>query len=94
MYIKLKLPVLVGPLSAIQPPLTSTSPGHLATLRNYSGRSCPWRNYLTPGFVYSQHTAPMNIKTPSSQDTSSHLGQIEPRRFITCAQTNSCLASI
>ena len=47
----LKLPVLEGPLEAIQP-FSLTSTDHWATLGNY----------FTSGFVCSQHTAPKNIK--------------------------------
>ena len=48
----------------------------------------PWENYFTPGFVCSQHTAQL-AKTPPSQGTYSHLGRMEPWRYISCAQRNS-----
>ena len=63
---------------------------HWATLGNQ--RSCR-ENYFTPGLVSSQHTAPRNIKlaqTPPQHDTSSHIGLVKPRRFISCSQRNSC----
>ena len=59
-----KLPILVGPLSAIQPfrhPLTFKFPWPLGYIRRLAFGS-PWGSYFTPGFVCSQHTAPRNIK--------------------------------
>ena len=53
--VKLKLPVLVGPISAIQPvnhPMKLTFPGCIKKLALGS----PWGNYFTPGVVRSQHT--------------------------------------
>ena len=58
-----KLPVLVGPLSAIQPfnhPLTFNFSWSLGYIRKLAFGS-PWGNYFTPGFVFSQHTMPRNI---------------------------------
>ena len=52
-----------------------------------------WQNFFTLGFVWSQHTAPRNIKltqTPCSQGTNSHLVEWSLGDFISCAQRNSC----
>ena len=76
--LKKKLPVLVGPLLAIQlfsHQLTLNFPWSLSYIRKLAFGS-PWGNYFTPGFVYSLHTAPWNIKfaqTPPSQGTNSHI---------------------
>ena len=63
LHLKLKLPVLVGPLSAIQPfshLLTCNLPWSLGYIRKLEFVS-PWENYFTPGFMCSQHMAPRNI---------------------------------
>ena len=60
-FIKLKLPVFVGPLSAIQsfsqPSTTFNFPWPLGYIRKLAFRS-PGGSYFTPGFVCSQHTPP------------------------------------
>ena len=95
---KLKLPVLVGPLSAIQPynlSWTFNFPWSLFYIMKLAFWS-PGGKYFTSGVVCSQHMAPGNIQhaqTQTSQDTNSHLGRVEPRRFICCAQRNSRQAS-
>ena len=87
--INIQLPVLVRPLSAIQSfshPLTFNFSLSLGYMRKLALRS-PRGNYFTSGFVCSQHTAPRNIRltqSPPSQGTNSHLGQVEPRKFIAC----------
>ena len=85
------LPVLVGPLLDIQPPYDINFSWSLDYIRKLAFGS-PMINYFTPGFVCSQHAAPKNIKlaqTLSSKGTNSHLGRVEARRFISCAQRNS-----
>ena len=72
------------------------SPGHWATLKKLVFGSS-WGNYFIFGFVFSQHTAPRNIKltqTQRSQGTKSHIGRVEPRIFISCFQRNSRLDSV
>lgn len=44
-----KLPVLAGPLLAIQPPFDINFPGLLGYIRKVAFRS-PWRNYFIPDF--------------------------------------------
>ena len=75
--------------------LTLTSPGYWTTL----GNQCP--GLFTPSFVCSQHTALRKIilvlhrqQTPPFQSTKSHLDQVEPWRFTSSAQSNSCQASV
>ena len=96
--IKLKLPVLLGPLLAIQPfshPLIFDLPGHWATLR-YIRNKCSGLPGLTISLSVlcaANVKAPSNIllaETQPSQSTNSHLGRIEPRRLISCAVKNSC----
>ena len=98
---KLKLPVLVGPLSAIQPlihPLTFNIPWSLGYSRKLDFGS-PWGNYFTIGFVCSQHNY-SNQEYQTCTDTAlsgylnSHLGRVEPRRFNSCALRNSRYASV
>ena len=80
--------------SAVQPPFDIlTFLSHWATLGNQRS-GLPGE---TSGFVCSQHTAPRNIElaqTQSSQCTNSHLGRVEPQRFISCALRNSRKASV
>ena len=86
---KLKLSVLVRSLSVIQPfnhPLTFNFPKSLGYIRKLAFRSL-WGNYFTLGFVCIHKTAPSNIL--HRQGTNSHLGRVEPRRFISCALRNS-----
>ena len=86
--------------SAIQPfshSLTSTSPGHLANQETSIQVSLG--KLFHSRFVCSQHTAPRNIKlaqTPPYLGTNSHLGltQVEPQRFISCAQRSSHQVSV
>ena len=52
---------LVGPFSAIQPPIDSNFFLLLGYIRKLAIGS-PLGNYFTPGLVYSQHMAPKNIK--------------------------------
>ena len=74
-----KLPVLVGPLSAILSfgdPLTFNFHWSLGYIRKLAFGS-PAGNSFTLGFVCSQHTEPRNIKfaqTPLSKGTNSHIG--------------------
>ena len=92
--LKLKLLVLVGPLSAIQPfnhPLTFNFPWSLGYIRKLAFGS-PWGNYFTPGFVCSQHTVPRNIKLAQkqpSQGTNSHLLSSRASEIHFCALRNS-----
>ena len=88
------------PIPAFQPfqhPLTSTSPGHWATLGNQLS--------FLPGETISLQVlcaaniimVPRNIKlaqTMPSQGTYSNLDRVEPWRFISCAQRNSRLARV
>ena len=97
--LKLKVPVFVGPHPVIQPfshRSTFIFPWSLGYIRKLTFGS-PWGYYFTPGFVCSQHTAPMNIKLAQiqpSKGTTSHIGRVEPRRYISCALRNSRKASV
>ena len=81
---------LVGP--AFQPfshPLTFT------LLHKETSVWISLRKLFHSQYCCSQHTVPRNIKlaqTPQFQGTNSHLGRVEPRRFISCAQRNSLWA--
>ena len=96
---KIKLPFLVGPLSAIQPfshPLTLTSPGHWAILGNQCFRSTMGNNFTLIFFVAANIWGP-GIQTCTdtvlSLGTDSCLVGVEPQRFISRAQRNSLQAN-
>ena len=77
---KLKLPVLVRPLSAIvSHPLTLTSPGHRATLgtqrSSLLGETIPVQPLTVCRNMKLAQSAP-------SQGTNSFLGKVEPWRYI------------
>ena len=97
--VKLKLPVLVRPLSAIQPfshPLTFNLPWSLGYIRKLAFWS-PWGNYFNPGFLCRQQKASRNIKLAQiqpSQGNNSHLDRVESQRFISCSLRNSCQAHV
>ena len=79
--LQIKLPVLVGPLSAIQPfnhPLTFNFPWSLGYIRKSTFRVSPGETISLPFFF----VAPRNFKlaqTPPSQGTNSHLDRVELR---------------
>ena len=86
----LKLPVLIGPLSAIQPTFDINFLWSLGTIMKVAYES-PWGYYFTPDLFAANITAPMIIKlaqTPLSQGTNSCIGGADPRRFISCDQRN------